>query len=45
MWTFVSRLNPRHGTFAMASLTSVILTDFYIMAVSAGWITDLRFLH
>jgi hypothetical protein len=45
MWTFVSRLNPRHGTFAMASLTSVIATDFYIMAVSAGWITDLRFLN
>jgi hypothetical protein len=45
MWTFVSRLNPRHGTFAMASLTSVIVTDAYIMAVSAGWISDLRFLN
>ncbi len=39
MWTFVSRLNPRHGSFAMASLTTVILTDFYIMCASAGWIS------
>jgi hypothetical protein len=45
MWTFVSRLNPRHGTFAMASLTSVILSDAYIMSVSAGWISDLRFIN
>jgi len=41
-WTFVSKLNARHGTFAMVSLTTVILTDIYIMAVSAGWINDLR---
>lgn len=41
-WTFVSKLNGRHGQFAMISLVTVILTDAYIMAVSAGWITDLR---
>ena len=41
-WTFVSRLNARHGTYAMISLFTVIFTDAYIMAVSAGWITDLR---
>ncbi|WP_213452656.1 hypothetical protein [Rhizomonospora bruguierae] len=41
-WTFVSKLNGRHGTFAMASLLSVMITDAYIMAVSAQWITDLR---
>ncbi|MGH8967603.1 MAG: hypothetical protein ACRDXB_20070, partial [Actinomycetes bacterium] len=41
-WQFVSKLNPRHGQFAMTSLFTVILTDAYIMAVSAGWITDLR---
>jgi hypothetical protein len=41
-WQFVSKLNPRHGTFAMSSLFTVIFTDAYIMAVSAGWITDLR---
>jgi hypothetical protein len=44
-WTIVSRLNTRHGTFAMISLVTVILTDAYIMAVSAGWITDLRFIN
>jgi hypothetical protein len=42
-WTFVSKLNARHGTFAMTSLVTVIATDAYIMAVSAGWLTDLRF--
>jgi hypothetical protein len=41
-WTFVSKLNARHGTFAMISLFTVIGMDAYIMAVSAGWLTDLR---
>jgi hypothetical protein len=41
-WQFVSKLNPRHGQFAMTSLFTVIITDAYIMAVSAGWLTDLR---
>ena len=41
-WQFVSKLNPRHGQYAMISLFTVIFTDAYIMAVSAGWITDLR---
>ena len=44
-WTFVSKLNPRHGTFAMISLVTVIVTDAYIMSVSAGGITDLRFFN
>jgi hypothetical protein len=34
MWTFVTKLNPKHGTFAMASLFSVIITDAYIMILS-----------
>ncbi len=42
-WTFVSKLNARHGQFAMISLFTVIITDAYIMAVSAGWISDFRF--
>ncbi|MGH3848132.1 MAG: hypothetical protein ACRDR6_20940 [Pseudonocardiaceae bacterium] len=41
-WTRVSMLNGRHMQFAWASLITVMLTDFYIMAVAAGWITDLR---
>ena len=45
LWTWASRLNPRHGTFAMASLVTVIVTDFYIMSVSAGWISDLRIIN
>ena len=44
-WTFVSKLNPRHGTFAMTSLVTVILTDAYIMALSAGWFADVRFFN
>jgi len=44
-WTFVSKLNPKHGTYAMISLFTVIITDAYIMSVSAGWITDLRFFN
>lgn len=44
-WTFVSKLNPKHGTYAMVSLFTVIITDAYIMSVSAGWISDLRFFN
>jgi hypothetical protein len=42
MWNRISTLNARHMQFAWASLVSVTLTDVYIMAVSAGWISDLR---
>jgi hypothetical protein len=44
-WTFVSKLNAKHGTYAMTSLFTVILTDAYIMALSAGWFSDLRFIN
>jgi hypothetical protein len=44
-WTFVSKLNPKHGQFALWSLASVAITDLYILAVSAGWITDFRFIN
>src|SRR5689334_1571918 len=33
LWTFVSRLNPRHSNFAWASLIWVALADFYIREV------------
>ncbi|REF35590.1 hypothetical protein [Thermasporomyces composti] len=42
LWTLISKLNVRHGQFAMISLFTVIFTDAYIMAVSAGWISDPR---
>ncbi len=41
-WTQLSKLNGRHMQFAWISLIMVMLTDFYMMAVSAGWIADLR---
>lgn len=45
LWTFVSKINGRHMQWAWISLVSVTLTDVYIMAVSAGWIADLRFFN
>lgn len=42
MWSQLSKLNGKHMRFAWASLISVTLTDVYVMAVSAGWFSDLR---
>ena len=42
-WTFVSKLNTKHMQLAWITLGTLALTDFYIMAVSAGWFSDLRF--
>jgi hypothetical protein len=44
-WSLVSKLNAKHAHFAMISLFTVIFTDAYIMAVSAGWFADLRFVN
>jgi hypothetical protein len=44
-WGFVSRLNTKHMQLAWTTLGTLMLTDAYIMAVSAGWISDLRFFH
>ena len=41
-WQFVSRLNAKHMQLAWTTLATLALTDFYIMAVAAGWISDLR---
>jgi hypothetical protein len=41
-WLFVSRLNAKHMQLAWTTLGTLALTDFYIMAVSAGWFSDLR---
>jgi hypothetical protein len=43
MWSFVSRLNPRHPHFAWASLIGVALADLYVREVATGAITDLHF--
>jgi len=44
-WTFVSRLNTRHMELAWVTLGTLALTDFYVMALSADWISDLRFIN
>ena len=41
VWRGVSWLNARHMKFAWTSLFWVGFTDFYVFAVSRGWITDL----
>ncbi len=43
-WTISSALNARHMMWAWITLASLALTDFYVMAVAAGWINDLRFI-
>lgn len=42
-WTWVSRLNGDHGRYAMISLFTVILTDFYIALLAGNVIEDPRF--
>ncbi|WP_133763518.1 hypothetical protein ACNO8X_01605 [Mycobacterium sp. PDNC021] len=43
IWTQVSKLNTRHKLFAWITLGTLMFTDFYVMALSAGWFSDLRF--
>jgi hypothetical protein len=42
LWGYISRLNGKHQELAWTTLATLAITDFYIMAVSAGWISDLR---
>jgi hypothetical protein len=44
MWTQVSRMNTRHKLYAWVTLGTLMLTDFYIMLVASGTISDLRFI-
>jgi len=44
-WTFVSKLNTRHMQLAWITLATLAITDFYIMAVSADWFGDVRFIN
>jgi hypothetical protein len=45
MWTWVSRINTKHMNFAWITLATLAITDFYVMAVSAGWFADPRFIN
>ena len=38
----MSKLNAKHMQLAWLTLGPLAFTDFYVMAVAAGWITDLR---
>ena len=38
-------MNTRHQELAWITLGTLAVTDFYVMAVSAGWIDDLRFIN
>ena len=44
-WMLVSKLNAKHMQLAWITLGTLMLADAYIMAVAAGWISDLRFIH
>jgi hypothetical protein len=44
-WQFVTRLNTKHQELAWITLGTLAFTDFYIMAVAAGWIPDLRLVN
>jgi hypothetical protein len=43
-WNQVSLLNNRHMMWAWITLGTLVLTDFYIMLVASGTISDLRFI-
>jgi len=43
LWGYVSKLNGHHMGLAWTTLATLALTDFYVMAISAGWFSDLRF--
>jgi len=38
----VSKINERHGMYALITLGSLVVADFYIMLVASETITDLR---
>jgi hypothetical protein len=42
-WQQISKLNARHMQFAWMSLIWLAVTDFYIVMLATGTITDLRF--
>ncbi|RSM47865.1 hypothetical protein DMA12_07815 [Amycolatopsis balhimycina DSM 5908] len=45
IWTKVSKLNTRHMALAWTTLGTLVLTDFYVMLVASGAISDLRFVN
>jgi hypothetical protein len=45
LWGFVSTLNGKHMQLAWITLATLAITDFYVMALAAGWFEDLRFIN
>jgi hypothetical protein len=43
LWSRITWFNERHMQFAWITLGTLALTDFYVMLVASGTITDLRF--
>jgi hypothetical protein len=44
-WTQVTKLNRKHQELAWTTLGTLALTDFYIMALAAGWFSDPRIVN
>lgn len=44
IWTQISKLNTKHKLYAWITLGTLMFTDFYIMLVASGTISDLRFI-
>jgi hypothetical protein len=44
-WLQISKLNAKHMQLAWITLGTLMLTDAYVMSVSAGWFNDLRFIN
>ena len=38
----MSKINERHGMYALITLGSLVVADLYIMLVASGAISDLR---
>jgi hypothetical protein len=45
MWGQVSKLNERHGQFALITLGSLVVADLYVALVASNTISDLRFFN
>ncbi len=43
LWTWVSKLNGKHATYAWLSLFSVAIADLYVMLLANGTISETRF--
>lgn len=41
-WTQVSKLNEKHGQYALITLGSLVVADLYVALVASGTISDLR---